>query len=525
MPAVPDQIPTSKLDEALVDRVRSSYAPSTLEEVEALSGRLGEVQIGLQDCASEIARLEDALFLARKRRDALRGEEASIKALLSPVRAVPPEILTEIAAYTLPDKWFEDVIGMHIWAFSHVCHSWREVALSMPWVWSRLRLPTRTDMASESWQPTFLKLLSFYLARSGQRPLSIATMWNQGAFSGYWKSSQQPMWTQIWVHVGRLRELEVYCSVFEGFPFPPSLPALEKLTINNYLSGELRVSAPSLRVLDLVETSVAAVAAPWDSLRALKIRTDMFSDDFLRIGQCQRLEVLSLTQETSDLPSWLETDPILLPSLHTLELCRAAIEVAPYIDAPSLRLFMLDDVRYYNHYDIEISPEDVEGLSDLLKPVEHITLRNTAHYDTHLIHELMSIPRRLRILSLTEDTKPKSLAPRTIPRELFLELIANEGTAFPYPHLSELHIVNGTTGISWEGYDIALVQSLLEYRGTSRDHCAPLERLTIHTPFAMLPVTKECMAARACNGEPILDIGGCATSEPVEKAEPACFYG
>ncbi|KAL1675927.1 hypothetical protein EV122DRAFT_292289 [Schizophyllum commune] len=521
MPAVPDQIPTSKLDEALADRVRSSYAPSTLEEVEALSGRLGEVQIGLQDCASEIARLEDALFLARKRRDALRGEEASIKALLSPVRAVPPEILTEIAAYTLPDKWFDDVIGMHPWAFSHVCHSWREVALSMPWIWSRLRLPTRADMASESWQPMFLRILSFYLARSGQRPLSIAS-----AFDGDWESSQQPMWTQIWVHVGRLRELEVVCSEYEGFPFPPSLPALEKLTINDgFVSRMLRVSAPGLRVLDLVETSVAAVVAPWERLRALKIRCDMFDDDILQIGQCQRLEVLSLTQDTSDHSSSLETDPILLPFLHTLELCRAAIEIAPCIDAPSLRHFMLDDVHEYEHSDIKFSPEDVEGLSDLLEPVEHITLRNTAHYDTHLIHELMSIPRRLRILSLTEDTKPKSLAPRTIPRELFLELIANEGTTFPYPHLSELHIVNGTTGISWEGYDIALVQSLLEYRGTSRDHCAPLERLTIHTPFAMLPVTKECMAARACNGEPILDIGGCATSEPVEKAEPACFYG
>ncbi|KAI5889071.1 uncharacterized protein SCHCODRAFT_02633459 [Schizophyllum commune H4-8] len=515
---------TSDINSDSIDRVRSLYAPSTSEEVEALCDRLSEVQIGLQDCASEIARLEYALSLARQRRGSLREEEANIKALLSPVRAVPPEILAEIAVHTLPDKWFEDVIGIHIWAFSHVCHSWREVALSIPWVWSRLRLPTRTNMASESWEPTFLRILSFYLSRSGRKPLSITTMWNQGAFSGYWENSQQPMWAQIWDHIDRLRELEVYCSEFEGFPFPPTLPALEKLVINNYLSGELHVNAPSLRVLELVETSVTAVEVHRGSLRALRIRCDMFGDDFLRIGECQGLEVLSLTQETSDIPSWLETHSISLPSLHTLELCRAAIEIAPYIHAPSLQHFMLDDVRYYNHYDIEISPEDVEGLSDLLKPVEHITLRNTAHYDTNLLHELMSIPRRLRVLSLTEDTDPRSLAPRTIPRDLFLKLIAQDEGAFPYPHLSQLRIVNGTKGISWEGYDIALVQSLLEYRSPPRNNCAPLERLEIQTPFAILPVTKECMEARTTDGKQILDISRCATSIPVEKSEPACFY-
>ncbi|KAL1745370.1 hypothetical protein HDZ31DRAFT_63209 [Schizophyllum fasciatum] len=505
--------------------VRSFHAPTSPEEVKALCDRLSKVHASLRDCTLEIDRLESTLFSLRRHTAALREDEKNIKALLAPVRVLPPEIVAEIAAYTLPDNWFEDVIGVHIWSFSQVCHTWREIAISMRWPWTRLCLPCRTSMAEYTWQPTFLWILSLYLSRSGDYPLSVRTIWNQGAYGGYWTTSEQPMWKRIWSHADRLHGLEVFCSEFDNFPFPSTLPALAKLTINNHLTGILRVDAPQLRVLELVETNAMFVDVTWANLRALKIRCEMFGDDFRRIGQCQRLEVLSLTQDVEDLPIELESSPISLPSLHTLEICRAAISICPYIVAPSLRHFILDNVRYRSHWENEISPQDIHALFSLLRPITSITLRNSAHYDTDLVIAVMSIPERLRKLVLVEDTEPKSLAPRTIPRELALKLISMDGDALAFPHLAELHVINGTKGISWAGYDVALVHNLLHARvAFVDDHCVPLTRLKVHTPFAIFPISKECVQAGLRDGRQTLDIDNCATSIPIDKTEPACFY-
>ncbi|KAJ6448699.1 hypothetical protein C8R45DRAFT_791010, partial [Mycena sanguinolenta] len=56
--------------------------------------------------------------------------------ILSPLRRMPAEILREIFSWTLPpvDNFFSSADCP--WILTHVCATWRAVALSQPSLWS-----------------------------------------------------------------------------------------------------------------------------------------------------------------------------------------------------------------------------------------------------------------------------------------------------------------------------------------------------------------------------------------------------
>ncbi|KAI5895697.1 uncharacterized protein SCHCODRAFT_02620141 [Schizophyllum commune H4-8] len=60
------------------------------------------------------------------------------KALISPVRRLYTEILSEIFLLAIPDGWLEELCGTVIHPCTQVCHVWREVALGTPSLWSTI---------------------------------------------------------------------------------------------------------------------------------------------------------------------------------------------------------------------------------------------------------------------------------------------------------------------------------------------------------------------------------------------------
>ncbi|KAI5822639.1 hypothetical protein K523DRAFT_421926 [Schizophyllum commune Tattone D] len=60
------------------------------------------------------------------------------KALISPVRHLYTEILSEIFLLALPDGWLEELCGTVIHPCTRVCHVWREVALGTPSLWNTI---------------------------------------------------------------------------------------------------------------------------------------------------------------------------------------------------------------------------------------------------------------------------------------------------------------------------------------------------------------------------------------------------
>ncbi|TRM70309.1 hypothetical protein BD626DRAFT_448797 [Schizophyllum amplum] len=512
----------------LKSRARSSYVPSTLAETDRLQSRLSQVQHSISKCDQEILLLESAVRSLRQHRRANEKVETNLKALLAPIRKIPVEILAHIATYTLPNRWFKNMIGVHAWTFTQVCHSWREVTIAMRWPWARVMIPCRTATCSMSgevidepgdrqFEAGLMDMFSTYMQRSGHHPLTIQTLSDSKSWESDWENSSQPIWTEVWKHADRLRALEVRCSD-EGFPFPSnSLSVLQRLTIHGYMGGTLRVNAPNLCVLDLNDTKMTDVTnVRWTNLRALEVHgfDEFWGDDYEALRYCMRLEVLSLTDDVANIHD--DWEPIHLPALRTLDIGRAMITICPHIDAPSLKNFVLN-IPYSG--DFRMHDDDIPLLASLLLPVTSLTLRNMCDYHTDLLQCIISIPRCLERLHMRQETflPPPAVSLQAVHRGLCVELVKSNALA---PHLVDIGFINGAKNIRWESEDIALVRGLLESRGiAATDGGAVLARLAIWTPFADFPAPCEgWISAYGREGRQRLEITRCqgVIVEPLE---------
>ncbi|TRM70321.1 hypothetical protein BD626DRAFT_477013 [Schizophyllum amplum] len=521
----------SNLDDSadLNIRARSSYVPSTPAETDRLRSRLSQVQDSISECDQGIILLEFAVRSLRQHRRANEEAETNLKALLAPIRRIPVEILTHIAAYTLPDRWFEDLIGIHPWTFTQVCQGWHEVAIAMRWPWARVTIPSRTtttytpgeavdEEGDKEVEADLMKIFSVYMQRSAQHPLTIRTFRNRTAWRSDWENSKEPIWTEVWKHTDRLRALEVHCSD-EGFHFPSPLPTLQRLTINDNMWGELLVNAPNLRVLQLVESNISDVdLVSWATLRALDMRGRFRAEGYETFRLCERLEALRLTDDVTDLP--INPKPIYLPTLRTLEIGCAMLDICPHINAPSLAKFTLNMAYMGYDSDFKMRDDKVPLLAMLLLPVTSLTLCNMYSCNADLLRRIMSIPRRLHQFCLRQETSPSSLrvlSPHPIHRAFAAELIE---AGPPTIHLLDLEFINGTWGILWQSEDISLVKGLLEARADAADGGgAMLERLKIWTPFADFPeIREDWTSTYGREGRQRLEIARCqdVVVEPLE---------
>jgi hypothetical protein len=97
------------------------------------------------------------------------------RSIVSPVRCVPPEILSEIIAHAIGvyDSDISratdstDVKSGPIWVFGRVCHGWREVIRSSPKLWSHITLFS---------DHTCVTALETILERSLNLPLTISVL-------------------------------------------------------------------------------------------------------------------------------------------------------------------------------------------------------------------------------------------------------------------------------------------------------------------------------------------------------------
>ncbi|KAJ6484208.1 hypothetical protein C8R45DRAFT_1148600 [Mycena sanguinolenta] len=100
---------------------------------EATSARLASLD-------AEIARLEERVRELSAERTALSKYHAHNTRILSPVRRIPVEILSEIFLWASPSVY--DVFDPEgsPWTLTHVCAKWRAIALSKPSLWSLINV-------------------------------------------------------------------------------------------------------------------------------------------------------------------------------------------------------------------------------------------------------------------------------------------------------------------------------------------------------------------------------------------------
>ncbi|KAJ7437447.1 hypothetical protein B0H11DRAFT_2294311 [Mycena galericulata] len=105
-----------------------------------------------------------------KERDEIEDTVRKQTTVISPVRRVPPELISEIFSLMPCTRRRADrTVNCPPWRLGHICRSWRHTALSNPFLWRSIEISW-----AEDWN---LLELEAQLLRSGNVPLQVSFSW------------------------------------------------------------------------------------------------------------------------------------------------------------------------------------------------------------------------------------------------------------------------------------------------------------------------------------------------------------
>ncbi|KAJ7157431.1 hypothetical protein C8R46DRAFT_832440, partial [Mycena filopes] len=135
-------------------------------DVAAARGVISSGQSRLDALSAQIHDLQLTLAVLSRTRDETEHHVHQDRAILSPVRRVPPELLCEI--FSLAVQSDGDAPKQPPWYLGQVCRLWRHSALSFPQIWSSITVPTVFSAESG-----LMSLLEAQLLRSADAPLDV----------------------------------------------------------------------------------------------------------------------------------------------------------------------------------------------------------------------------------------------------------------------------------------------------------------------------------------------------------------
>lgn len=116
----------------------------------------GERDLALLE--SEIHETTVLLENLRLRQLHLRDQMKVCKRIISPLRRLPAELIREIFHAFRADIVERSVLRKAILSLSQICSRWREIALSMPGLWSSLDIHFRSDDDTSFCQREFIQM-------------------------------------------------------------------------------------------------------------------------------------------------------------------------------------------------------------------------------------------------------------------------------------------------------------------------------------------------------------------------------
>ncbi|KAF8213679.1 hypothetical protein K438DRAFT_1804442 [Mycena galopus ATCC 62051] len=161
-------------------RLGTNYCP-TDDEVVDIKDFLVEPTLRLKELGDKIAELQQTIDKLAEERDGIRAYVEAHKALISPVRRLPLDILQEIFTACLPTH--RNCVMSASEApvlLGRICRSWRALSLLTPQLWARLhvaeplRVPDADDGLFDQKVAQRIEITKTWLGRSGQCPLSIS---------------------------------------------------------------------------------------------------------------------------------------------------------------------------------------------------------------------------------------------------------------------------------------------------------------------------------------------------------------
>ncbi|KZP22080.1 hypothetical protein FIBSPDRAFT_716205, partial [Athelia psychrophila] len=110
----------------------------------------------------DTSRLKSTIVELCRKCDERQSFAMAHKALVSPIRQVPPEIITEVFLHSAEGN-FESPIFL-----ASICSRWRTIALSSPQLWASFRISVNAENLESQ-----IALAEMWLSRAGRYPLSI----------------------------------------------------------------------------------------------------------------------------------------------------------------------------------------------------------------------------------------------------------------------------------------------------------------------------------------------------------------
>ncbi|KAK6996923.1 hypothetical protein R3P38DRAFT_3068506 [Favolaschia claudopus] len=354
-----------------VQHLGTNYCPLD-DEVLEIRSLIAEPTRQLLVLDEEISQLQKSIEKLTDKRKTLSGYIEEHKALISPIRRIPQDVLSEIFFACLPTH--RNCVMTTSEApllLGRVCSSWRTLSLSTPRLWATLHItqPGGSGASNESITQRF-EAMKMWLGRSGQCPLSISvyTSYMHCSPEAPMSTQAQPLPVDLF-----LKELSFHAKRWQHVSFSTTSAAFKALAylsaadvpILESITARLPPPFPPHDVVEwthfgmfagprvskfLTSASCFSTSIPlcWHLLTSLDVVGSLWescvdSEAALEVLiRCPQLQRFKLTVKGTTDPVPLEYPPVELPHLHFLEL-----DVGPHshllshLRAPELRRFVL----------------------------------------------------------------------------------------------------------------------------------------------------------------------------------------
>ena len=251
---------------------------------------------------------------------------------LAPISRLPPETLAEIfSLLPFSAKFYEDVPYLEWIRVTHVCHRWREIALTFPYLWNHIHF-TKLTLAGTT----------ELLARAKMSPLHCEAdffRWNEARFKAFGR--------QLEAHISHTRHLTISGDFpTELEPLVSPAPALVSLSMANSSfpstlshctipDSLFNGTAPKLTRVELRDCGITWTSPLLKGLQILKIwapseqARPTLGDWLAALNQMSHLKTLHLSNATPavSIDNPLMSEPqrtVTLPSLTHFDITASA---------------------------------------------------------------------------------------------------------------------------------------------------------------------------------------------------------
>ncbi|KAJ6602247.1 hypothetical protein B0H10DRAFT_1923354 [Mycena sp. CBHHK59/15] len=387
-------LPDPTMEPGLTELLLSNVPPRP-SQISMVLAKLKDTEDDLSLLDEQIDAIQCAMNELLTRRDALREKSARYKSVVSPIRILPNEILSEIFMHCASQDE-----GLCLWkSTSSVCKRWRHVTLYTPRLWSFLDLTaSHYHMRMPSNIP-IVQAVTEHLIRSGNCPLSIK--YDSRIYEDYLGLERTPSllellarfsyrWQDISLHIGRVP------NRFNGLR--GKLPSLRRLTLGGAGLPEIRevfAVAPLLRHLELDAAYgiPPALSLPWSQIThciVINCQINITLDILRRVSNAVDFTADRIA-DVFDIDGFT---PIFSP-VHSLETINSA-ELLGRLTTPQLKNLTIRDERW------NILADQAEALINRSScSLTRLTLHNVRLSDVQFIRLLKLTPdlRELDLLS------------------------------------------------------------------------------------------------------------------------------